>query len=115
MCSSTFSTALSSMSGPRITPGSVPLPTLSARTFSASLAANASYTPSWHVDPVGADARLAVVAVLRDDGARGGGVEVRIVEHDEGRVAAELQAQLLHRVGALAHETPARPRSSRER
>src|SRR4051812_13252183 len=40
-------TPFSSISGPITTPGSVPAPTLKPFTFSASLAANLSYTASW--------------------------------------------------------------------
>ena len=47
MCSSTFSTARMSMSGPCCVPSSSPLPTLSPLTASAIFAANASWIPSW--------------------------------------------------------------------
>ena len=57
-----------------------------------------------HQQPVRADAGLAGVAVLGGDRARDGGIEVGVVEHDEGRVAAELERDLLHRLRALRHQ-----------
>ncbi len=57
-----------------------------------------------HQQAIGADAGLAGVAVLRGDRALHGGVEVGVVEHDERRVAAELQRNLLERAGALLHQ-----------
>ncbi|KPC50734.1 hypothetical protein WG78_16810 [Amantichitinum ursilacus] len=46
ICSSILAMALSSISGPCVTPSSTPLPTFSAFTASASFCANASYTPA---------------------------------------------------------------------
>src|SRR3954467_6195762 len=57
-----------------------------------------------HVDAVRADAGLARVAVFRGECAFHRRVEVGVVEHDEGRVAAELERELLDGVRALAHE-----------
>ena len=57
-----------------------------------------------HENAVGADAGLAGVAVLRGHGAGDRLVEIGVVEDDQRRVAAELERQLLHRVGALAIE-----------
>ncbi len=54
--------------------------------------------------PVRRDARLAGVSELAEHRAGDGLVEVGVVEDDEGRVAAELERDLLHLVGALAHE-----------
>jgi len=45
--------------------------------------------------------------VLGGDGAFDRRVEVGVVEDDERRVAAELERELLDRVGALLHECPA--------
>src|SRR5206468_1971546 len=56
------------------------------------------------VDAVGADAGLAHVAVLRDDGAIDRGIEMSIVEHDEWRVAAEFEAELLDADGRLLEQ-----------
>src|SRR6185437_1222816 len=53
---------------------------------------------------IGAHAGLAAVAVLAGDGAGDRGVEVRVLENDERRIAAELHGELLHRTGALRHE-----------
>ena len=50
-----------------------------------------------HEQAVGAHAGLAGVAVFAGERALHGGIEIRIVEHDERRVAAELQRQLLQR------------------
>ena len=55
-------------------------------------------------DPVGRDAGLAGVAVLAEQRAGDGGVEVGVVEDDERRVAAELERDLLDLPGALGHQ-----------
>ena len=55
-------------------------------------------------DPVGRDAGLARVAVLAGQRAGDGGLEVGVVEDDEGRVAAELERDLLDLPCALGHE-----------
>src|SRR3546814_10902540 len=60
--------------------------------------------PFLHQDAVGTDAGLAGVAELGDHGTLDGGIEVGVVEHQEGRVATELQRDLLHRGGALLHQ-----------
>ena len=57
-----------------------------------------------HEQPIRADTCLSTVAVLGNDRPFGGGIEIGVVEHDERRVAAELQRQFLYRVGALAHQ-----------
>ncbi|MNM43982.1 hypothetical protein D3C81_548730 [compost metagenome] len=57
-----------------------------------------------HVDTVGADAGLAVVAVLGDDRAFDGLIQVSVVEHDERRVAAQLQGNFLDVLGAFLHQ-----------
>ena len=57
-----------------------------------------------HQHAVGADAGLAGVAVLRHHGALHGRIEVGIVEDDEGRIAAEFEADLLDGRRALRHQ-----------
>ena len=57
-----------------------------------------------HQDAVGADAGLAGVAELAGQGAGHRLIEIGVVEHDEGGVAAQLQAQPLDGVGGLAHQ-----------
>ena len=57
-----------------------------------------------HQDAVGADASLAGVAIFGGHGAGDGLIEIGVVEDDERRVAAELERELLHRVGALPIE-----------
>src|SRR5687768_17997722 len=52
------------------------------------------------------------VAVLRCDRAVDRSVQVRIVEDDERRVAAELQRHFLHRRRTLLHEELAEDRKS---
>jgi len=66
-----------------------------------------------HVEAVGADAGLAGIAVFADHRAFDRGVDVGIVEDDEGGVAAEFQADPLHRRRALPRQDAARPRSNR--
>ena len=63
-------------------------------------------------DPIRRDARLAGVAELAHDRARDGRVEIGVVEDDEGRVAAELERDLLHLAGALRSSGACRPRSN---
>ena len=60
--------------------------------------------PVLYQHPVGAHAGLPGVAILRSHCSRHRRVEVRVVEHDERGIAAELQADLLHRGGALCHQ-----------
>ena len=52
-------------------------------------------------DPVGADAGLAAIAELRGHRAFNGGLQIGVVENDERRVAAQLEAQTLPGRGAL--------------
>ena len=104
MCSSTLATALASISGPWSVAPCSPSPTRSLRTASTSLATNCVVDAFLHEQAVGADAGLPGVAVLARDRALHGGVEIRVVEHDERRVAAELERHLLQRAGALRHQ-----------
>ena len=101
---STFSTALSSMSGPCVALASRPGAGFSFRTAAASFAGERVVDRVLHEQAVRADAGLAGVAVLRRDRALHRRVQIRIVEHDERRVAAELERQLLHRRRALRHQ-----------
>lgn len=57
-----------------------------------------------HVETVGADASLAIVAEFGDHRAFDGGIQIGIVEHDKGRIAAKLQAQFLDGRRALPVE-----------
>ena len=104
MCSSTFSTAFMSISGPITTPGSTPLPTFIAPAASARRLRERVVDAVLHQDAVGADAGLAGIAVLRGDRALDRHLDVGVVEHDERRVAAEFQRDLLDRRGALLHQ-----------
>lgn len=52
-------------------------------------------------------ASLAGIAELRLDRAVNRSVNIRVIEDDEGRIAAELEADLLDLVRALAHEQSA--------
>ena len=60
-----------------------------------------------HIDTVGADAGLAGVAVFGGNRALDRGIHVRIVEHDEGGVAAQFQRYFLDRRRALLHQQAA--------
>ena len=60
-----------------------------------------------HVDPVGADAGLAVVAEFAQHRAFDRGVEIGIVEDDERRVAAQFHRTFHHLVGGLAQQDAA--------
>ena len=92
------------ISGPCVTPASVPSPIFIAATFADSFSTNCVVDLVLGVDAVGADAGLAHVAVLRDDGAVDRGVDIGVVEHHERRVAAELEPELLHADGGLLIE-----------
>src|SRR5471030_3303094 len=56
------------------------------------------------VQAVGADAGLAVVAVFGNDRAFDGLIQVRVVEHNKRRVAAQFQRDLLDVLGAFGHQ-----------
>ena len=60
-----------------------------------------------HQNAVGADAGLAGIAVFRDHGTGHGGIEIGVVEDDEGRVAAEFEAELLDGGRTLRHQQAA--------
>ncbi|MPM58715.1 hypothetical protein SDC9_105548 [bioreactor metagenome] len=66
------------------------------------------------VDAVGAHAGLADVAELGGDDARHGTVDVGVFEHDQRRIAAQFERQLLDGVGALAHQQAAGLRGAGE-
>jgi len=70
--------------------------------------------PRLHEDAVRAHAGLPRGAELRGDGAGHGRVEVRVVEHDERRVAAQLEGQLFERVRRLLHQQLADARAAGE-
>jgi hypothetical protein len=108
-----LASAAASISGPCVTPSSCLLPTRSERTRSASLRGEGVVHAVLHQQPVGADAGLAGVAVLRGDRALDRGVEVGVVEDDERRVAAELERDLLDASARTAPSAGGRPRSSR--
>src|SRR5471032_1398603 len=57
-----------------------------------------------YVQTVSAHARLAIVAVLGNDGAFDGLIQVCVVEHDERRVAAQFQGDFLDVLGAFGHQ-----------
>jgi hypothetical protein len=96
MCSSTLATALHVDQRALLTPSSQAVADLQRRhgLRRASRRRRRRRRPA--PAAVGADAGLAGVAVLGGDGALDRGVEVGVVEDDEGRVAAELQRELLH-------------------
>jgi len=58
-------------------------------------------------EPVGAHARLAAVAEFRDHRPVDCGVQVGVLEDDEGRVAAQFQGHLLDGGCALGGQDPA--------
>ncbi|HYB47821.1 MAG TPA: NAD-dependent succinate-semialdehyde dehydrogenase, partial [Streptosporangiaceae bacterium] len=60
-----------------------------------------------HVEAVGGGARLTAVAHLGDQRPLHGGVDVRVLEDDEGRVAAQLHRGVHHGVGRFAQQDPA--------
>lgn len=68
-----------------------------------------------HVHAVGRDARLPGVSPLERHELRGRLVEVRVVEHEERTVAAQLQRALLQPVRADLRHQLAHPRAAGER
>ena len=60
-----------------------------------------------HIDPVGADAGLAVVAELALDRAFDRRIQIGVVEHDEGGVAAQLHRAFHHLIGGLPQQRSA--------
>ena len=60
-----------------------------------------------HINPIGADASLSGIAVFAGHGAVYRAVQVRVVKHDKGRIAAEFQREFLHGRGALLHQDAA--------
>ena len=67
-----------------------------------------------HEHAVGADAGLAAVAEFGGHQAFDGGFKVGIFEHDEGRIPAKLQRELLERVGRAASQVLAYRRRASE-
>ena len=68
-----------------------------------------------HVDAIGAHAGLPHVAELGRHRAGHGCRDVRVVEHQHRRIAAQLQRDFLDRARRLCHELAANFRGSRER
>ena len=60
--------------------------------------------PALHQEAVGADAGLAGVAILARHGADHGRIQIGIVEHQEGRVAAQFHGHPLDCGGALGDQ-----------
>ena len=101
MNSSTFSTAAMSIIGPCWTPVFGAIADLHRGDGLGQLLDKGVMDARLHVEPVGADTGLAHIAELGDHRAFDGRIEIGIVEDDEGRVAAKLHRDLLHRVGRL--------------
>jgi len=57
-----------------------------------------------HINAVGTHTGLARVTVLAGDGTFHGRVDVGVIKHDEGRIAAEFQRELFHRGRRLRHQ-----------
>ncbi|MNF81482.1 hypothetical protein D3C84_637540 [compost metagenome] len=68
-----------------------------------------------HQDSIGAYTDLPAIVELRTHGAFDRCIQVRIFEHDEGGVAAQLKADFLDGFGALRHQGFADTRRTRER
>ena len=87
-----------------MTPAAVPSPTRERAHRAGQLVDERVVDLVLREEAVGADAGLAHVAELRGERALDRGVEIGVVEDDERRVAAQLQPDLLHRAGGLAHQ-----------
>ena len=66
-----------------------------------------------HEQPRAGAAHVALVEEDAVDDALDGLVDRRVVEHDVGRLAAELEREPLAGAGQRALDAPCRPRSSR--
>ncbi len=60
-----------------------------------------------NIKAVDADTGLAGIAELGLDGTLHRSVQISIVKHDEGRIAAQFQRDFLDGAGALRHQQPA--------
>ena len=98
---SIFSTARALIIGPICEPASRRRPDLQRADARGQLLDEAVVHARLHEHAVRADAGLAAVAELGGHQAVDRRVEVGVVEHDERRVAAEFERQLLQRVGRL--------------
>jgi hypothetical protein len=67
-----------------------------------------------HIKAVGANASLAVIAIFGDNSAFDRSVEIRVIEGNERRIAAQFQSKLQDMVGAQTHEDLADVGRSRE-
>ena len=67
-----------------------------------------------HIDAIGTDAGLTGIAELGDHCAFDGGIEIRVVEDDEGGVATEFQRKPLDPVSRFLHQPPPYSRRARE-
>mmetsp|Transcript_5506 Transcript_5506/g.13043 ORF Transcript_5506/g.13043 Transcript_5506/m.13043 type:complete len:324 (-) Transcript_5506:893-1864(-) len=65
-------------------------------------------------EPVGADARLPAAAELARHSRRNCIVEICVFEHNEGRVASQLEGDLLDGAGSLLHQQLAHRRGASE-
>ena len=102
MCSSTFSTAASVDQRALREHRAQSRCRLSVFDCGGELLGKGVVNAVLHVEAVGADAGLPGVAVLGNHGAFDRRIEIGIIEHDEGRIAAELQGKLLDGGGSSA-------------
>ena len=91
MCSSTFSTASMSISGPIVDARFEAVADLHRADCLGESLGEGVVDAVLHQDAVGADAGLAGVAVFRGDRALDRGIDIGVVEDDERRVAAQFQ------------------------
>jgi hypothetical protein len=68
-----------------------------------------------HVEAISGGARLAHIAHLGDHGAVDRGIDVGIIEHDKGRIAAELHRWLDDVVGGFVQKLTANLSGTSER
>ena len=89
------------MSGPIVTPGSKPLPTIRASTASRMAAGEAIVDGILNEDRLAQEQVLPGIAKLRSHHSSHCLAEVGVVEDDKRRIAAEFHGYLLHGFGAL--------------
>ncbi len=107
ICSCTLSTASALISGPRCDAIVKAVADLHLADRGLQLFGEGVIDARLHVNPVGADAGLAVVAEFAQDRAFDGCIQIGVVKHDERRVAAQLHRAFHHLIGGLLQQDAA--------
>ena len=115
MYDSTLSRCSALMSGPTITSGSNGSPTFIASTRGPSRDDELVVDAALHEDPGAVRAHLAGGEEVGEQRRRHRRLEIGVVEHDQRRLAAELERDVLERRCGIGHHDLAGRRLARER